>query len=34
MIHEVPGLAGVEPRIVLATFIGYSAGRNEIFVWS
>ncbi len=34
MIHEVPGLAGVDPRIVLATFIGYSAGRKEIFVWS
>ncbi len=34
MIHEVPGLAGVDPRIVLATFIGYSAGREEIFVWS
>lgn len=34
MIHEVPGLAGVDPRIVLAIFIGYSAGREEIFVWS
>jgi len=34
MIHEVPGLAGVDPRIVLATFIGYSADREEIFVWS
>ena len=34
MIHEVPGLAGLDPRIVLATFIGYSAGREEIFVWS
>lgn len=34
MIHEVPGLAGVDPRIVLATFIGYSAGREDIFVWS
>ena len=34
MIHEVPGLVGRDPRIVLATFIGYSAGRNEIFVWS
>ncbi len=34
MIHEVPGLRGVDPRIVLATFIGYSAGREEIFVWS
>ncbi|MFP6611253.1 MAG: hypothetical protein VB835_02995 [Pirellulales bacterium] len=34
LIHEVPGVAGELPRIVLATFIGYSRGRNEIFVWS
>lgn len=33
-IHEVPGVAGDLPRIVLATFIGYSSDRNEIFVWS
>jgi hypothetical protein len=33
-IHEVPGVDGREPRIVLATFIGYSSGRDEIFVWS
>ncbi len=33
-IHEVPGVAGVLPRIVLATFIGYSADRDEMFVWS
>jgi hypothetical protein len=33
-IHEVPGVDGTEPRIVLATFIGYSAKREEIFVWS
>ena len=33
-IHEVPGVAGELPRIVLATFIGYSADRDEIFVWS
>jgi hypothetical protein len=33
-IHEVPGLAGDLPRIVLATFIGYSSDREEIFVWS
>lgn len=33
-IHEVPGLAGDLPRIVLATFIGYSSDRDEIFVWS
>lgn len=34
MIHEVPGVEGADPRIVLAAFIGYSAGREEIFVWS
>jgi hypothetical protein len=34
LIHEVPGIAGELPRIVLATFIGYSADRDEIFVWS
>ncbi|MEQ8785802.1 MAG: hypothetical protein RIC55_05865 [Pirellulaceae bacterium] len=33
-IHEVPGLAGESPRIVLATFIGYSRDRDEMFVWS
>lgn len=33
-IHEVPGVDGREPRVVLATFIGYSADRDEIFVWS
>jgi hypothetical protein len=33
-IHEVPGIAGDNPRIVLATFIGYSSDRDEIFVWS
>jgi hypothetical protein len=33
-IHEVPGVAGELPRIVLATFIGYSADSPEIFVWS
>ncbi len=33
-IHEVPGVAGTLPRIVLATFIGYSADRDEMFVWS
>lgn len=33
-IHEVPGVAGDLPRIVLATFIGYSNDRDEIFVWS
>ncbi len=34
LIHEVPGVDGIEPRIVLATFIGYSPDREEIFVWS
>jgi hypothetical protein len=33
-IHEVPGLAGELPRVVMATFIGYSKDRDEIFVWS
>ena len=33
-IHEVPGVAGDLPRIVLATFIGFSPDRDEIFVWS
>ena len=33
-IHEVPGVAGDQPRIVLATFIGFSADCDEIFVWS
>jgi hypothetical protein len=33
-IHEVPGLAGATPRIVVATFIGFDEGRDEIFVWS
>lgn len=33
-IHEVPGVAGDLPRIVLATFIGYSSDQDEIFVWS
>jgi hypothetical protein len=34
LVHEVPGLIGDVPRIVLATFIGYAADRDEIFVWS
>lgn len=33
-IHEVPGVAGPLPRVVVATFIGYSSDRDEIFVWS
>lgn len=31
MIHEVPG---EQPRVVLATFIGYSVGDGEVMVWS
>jgi hypothetical protein len=34
LIHEVPGVAGALPRVVLATFIGYSSDRPEVFVWS
>lgn len=34
MIHEVPGVPGELPRIVLATFIGYSDDCDDIMVWS
>lgn len=34
LIHEVPALEGADPRIVLATFIGYSIDDPEIYVWS
>lgn len=34
LIHEVPAIGGSDPRIVLATFIGYSVNDPEIFVWS
>jgi hypothetical protein len=34
LIHEVPGVAGDQPRAVLATFIGYSPDDSEVFVWS
>lgn len=34
LIHEVPGVDGVQPRIVLAAFIGYSASNDEMFLWS
>ena len=34
LIHEVPGLDSEDPRVVLATFIGYSSGHDEMFVWS
>jgi hypothetical protein len=33
-IHEVPAVAGDQPRIVLATFIGYAPECSEVFVWS
>ena len=33
-IHEVPGVSGSDARIVLATFIGYSDDRPEVYVWS
>ena len=34
MIHEVPGVPGELPRIVLAVFIGYSDDEEEVMVWS
>ena len=34
LIHEVPGVNGRQPRVVLATFIGYGEHDDEIFVWS
>ena len=34
LIHEVPGVPGDLPRIVLATFIGYSDDEDEVMVWS
>ena len=33
-IHEVAAVEGTIPRIVLATFIGYSEDDDEIFVWA
>ncbi|MCA9179361.1 MAG: hypothetical protein KDB14_33120 [Planctomycetales bacterium] len=33
-IHEVPGVDGALPRVVLATFIGYDQDHEEVFVWS
>ena len=32
-IHAVPEVLGSEPRIVLATFIGYSDDDSEVMVW-
>ncbi len=34
LIHEVPAIAGDQPRIVLAVFIGYSEDDDEVLVWS
>jgi hypothetical protein len=34
LIHEVPAVQGDQPRIVLATFIGYSPADPEVWVWS
>jgi hypothetical protein len=34
LIHEVPAVQGDQPRIVLATFIGYSHEDPEVWVWS
>ena len=35
LLHEVPMIpAGGTPRIVLATFIGFSEHDPEIYVWS
>lgn len=33
-IHEVPAVQGSDPRIVLATFIGYGPDEPEVAVWS
>ena len=33
-IHEVTAVQGRDPRIVLATFIGYSPEDPEVAVWS
>ena len=33
-VHEVPGVVGATPRIVLAAFIGLSESQEEVFVWS
>lgn len=34
LIHEVPGVPGNLPRVVLATFIGYSEDDPDVMVWS
>ena len=33
-VHTVPGFAGDRLRVVLAAFVGFSAAREEMFVWS
>jgi carrier-protein-independent halogenase WelO5-like protein len=33
-VHEVPLITGATPRIVLATFLGFSADDPEVYVWS
>ncbi|MDA0839176.1 MAG: hypothetical protein O3B01_13715 [Planctomycetota bacterium] len=33
-IHEAPGFTGHQPRIVLATFFGFSPDDPEIYVWA
>lgn len=34
LIHEVGPVIGAQARVVLATFIGYSPGDREVFVWA
>ena len=34
LIHEVHAVEGSDPRIVLATFIGYEPDDPDVFVWS
>ena len=33
-IHEVPLIVGRQPRVVFATFLGFSEDDPEVFVWS
>ena len=34
MLHEIPRFYGHSPRIVMATFFGYSPDDPEIYVWA
>lgn len=34
LVHEVPAVEGRDPRVVLAAFIGFTPGDDEIFVWA